>query len=62
MAQRYALRADHDRHEYQVYDVGTGLTVKTFEYLKGSELSCGLANGRANLHRRKLNDEERKER
>lgn len=51
---RYAVRADHARRVYEVYDVATGETVKAFRYRASSELERGRALGQATIERDQL--------
>jgi len=55
MSQQFAVRADHDRREYQIYDTRSQETVEVFKYKPG-ELHRGVAHGRANIRRRELNE------
>lgn len=50
------VRADHDKREYYVVERYTDKIVATYKYQK-TELSRGVAHGRANLHRRAVNEQ-----
>jgi hypothetical protein len=60
MKPKFAVRADHDKRVYEVYDITTGHTVESFTYKATNELDRGVAAGRAGIARERLNDAERK--
>jgi hypothetical protein len=53
---KYDVKANHDKREYYVVERDTDKVIASFKY-KPKELDRGVAHGRANILRHRLNGE-----